>query len=137
MPKPERRRPGLRTKLLLAIATTAATVLLAELGARVLIPAGRLLSPTAIDTFLARAEVEQSMIRPDAELGHAPVLEGSWYDAFGLLHTFPLRNGIAKQTGHTRWLFLGDSVTRRASLVAPLQAFAACDGLAAEILNAG
>jgi hypothetical protein len=137
MPKPERRRRGLRHKLLLAVATFTVTGLGAEFAVRLLMPAGRLLSPTAIDTFAARAEVERTMIRPDDELGHAPVLGGEWYDEFGLLRTFPPRSPRGERSDAPRWLFLGDSVTRRASLVTPLQAFARIEGHAAEILNAG
>jgi hypothetical protein len=53
------------------------------------------------------------------------------------LRAFPLRAGVAKQADTPRLLFLGDSVTRRASLVAPLRAFAASTGQACEVLNAG
>lgn len=137
MPAPSGRRPSLRAKLLLAAGAVAGTILLAEFAVRALMPPGRLLSPTAIATFAARAESERSMITADDELGHAPVLGGPVYDEHGLLRAFPLRSGVAKQPGVPRLLFLGDSVTRRASLVAPLRAFADASGQPAEVLNAG
>jgi hypothetical protein len=132
-----RRRPGLAAKLLLVGGAVAVTALLAEFAVRALMSKGRLLSPTAVATFAARAEAEQGMIRADDELGHAPVLGGPVYDEHGLLRTFPLRAGVAKQPDLPRLLFLGDSVTRRASLVAPLRTFAAATGQACEVLNAG
>lgn len=137
MPAPSGRRPSLRAKLLLAAAAVVGTALLAEFAVRALMPPGRLLSPTAIATFAARAANERTMITADDQLGHAPVLGGPVYDEHGLLRAFPLRSGVAKQPDVPRLLFLGDSVTRRASLVAPLRAFADASGQPAEVLNAG
>lgn len=137
MTPPPGRRPSLRAKLLLAAAAVVGTALLAEFAVRALMPKGRLLSPTAIATFAARAATERTMITADDELGHAPVLGGPVYDEHGLLRAFPLRDGVAKRPGLPRLLFLGDSVTRRASLVAPLRAFADATGQPCEILNAG
>jgi hypothetical protein len=134
---PDRRRPPLRARRLLAAVAVAVAILVAELAVRALMPRGALLSPTAIETFAARAAAERDMIQADDELGHAPVLGGRVYDEHGLLRAFPLRSGVAKQPGVARLLFLGDSVTRRASLVAPLAAFAAAVGDDREILNAG
>jgi len=134
---PTGRRPSLRAKLLLIAGAVVGTVLLAEFAVRALMPPGRLLSPTAVAVFAARAEVERTMITADDELGHAPVLGGPVYDEHGLLRAFPLRAGVAKQPDVPRLLFLGDSVTRRASLVAPLRAFADASGQTVETLNAG
>ena len=78
-----RRTPPLRTKLLFAAAMFAVAVLVAEASVRVLMPAGRLLSPTAIETFHHRAQVEAAMIQADPEFGHVPVLDGECYDRFG------------------------------------------------------
>ena len=50
-------------KLLFAAAAFGFAVLVAEFGVRALMPAGRLLSPTAIETFHERARVEASMIQ--------------------------------------------------------------------------
>lgn len=131
-----RRTPPLRTKLLFAAAMFAAAVLVAEASVRVLMPAGRLLSPTAIETFHHRAQVEAAMIQADPEFGHVPVLDGECYDRFGLLRGWGTRSGDATKTpGVRRVLMLGDSVTRRATIAAPLRDL--WSGDEAELLNAG
>ncbi|MFN9334296.1 MAG: hypothetical protein ACK6D1_17040, partial [Planctomycetota bacterium] len=127
----------MRTRLLLAVVAIVAALLAAEAAVRALMPPGVLLSPTAIATFAARAASERDMIQADDELGHAPVLGGRVYDEHGLLRDGALRAGVGKHAGVPRLLFLGDSVTRRASLVAPLRAFAAASGADGELLNAG
>ncbi|MGC6486000.1 MAG: hypothetical protein ACON4Z_00005 [Planctomycetota bacterium] len=130
------RRPTLRTKLLFAAAAFGLAVLAAEAGVRLLMPPGRLLSPTAIATFHERAVVEASMIQADPELGHAPVLDGEHYDRFGLLRGWGTVSGDAsKSEGARRVLLLGDSVTRRATIAAPLRAL--CEQRDFEFLNAG
>lgn len=121
--------------MLLAAGAAAATVLAAEFGVRALMPAGRLLSPTAIEVFAARAASEATMIRADPGLGHVPVLGGPVYDEHGLLREWSLRAGTQKTPGTPRFLFLGDSVTRRATIVAPLSALRS--GPTAEFLVAG
>ena len=123
-------------KLLFAAAAFGFAVLVAEFGVRALMPAGRLLSPTAIETFHERARVEASMIQADLELGHVPVLDGEHYDRFGLLRGWGTRSGgVDKQPGVRRVLMLGDSVTRRATIAAPLRAL--WTGGEVEFLNAG
>lgn len=137
MPSTDRPRRSVRTRLLLAVVAIVAALLAAEAAVRALMPPGVLLSPTAIATFAARAAAERDMIQADDELGHAPVLGGRVYDEHGLLRDGALRAGVGKHAGVPRLLFLGDSVTRRASLVAPLRAFAAASGADGELLNAG
>ena len=123
-------------KLLFAAAAFGFAVLVAEFGVRALMPAGRLLSPAAIETFHERARVEASMIQADLELGHVPVLDGEHYDRFGLLRGWGTRSGgVDKQPGVRRVLMLGDSVTRRATIAAPLRAL--WTGGEVEFLNAG
>ncbi|MCA8948143.1 MAG: hypothetical protein KDE27_01495 [Planctomycetes bacterium] len=136
MPRSDSRRPlRLRTKLLLGLATAVFAILAAEFGVRALMPAGRVLSPTAIETFYDRARTEAEMIRADPELGHVPVLGGPVYDEHGLLRDWGLKNGAAKRADVTRYLFLGDSVTRRSTIATPLRALAG--GREVEFLNAG
>jgi hypothetical protein len=72
------------------------------------------------------------MIQADDELGHAPVLGGEWYDEHGVLRSSPRVDGDGPDT---TFLFLGDSVTRRGSLVTPLAAL--WDGGKATFWNAG
>jgi len=119
-------------RIALALASVGMTVLLAEFAVRAVMPAGRLLSPTAIEVFAERAAREATMIRADDELGHAPVLGGPWYDERGALRTSPRIDGDGPET---QFVFLGDSVTRRGSLVNPLAAM--WDGGKATFWNAG
>ena len=119
-------------RIALALASVGMTVLLAEFAVRAVMPAGRLLSPTAIEVFAERAAREATMIRADDELGHAPVLGGPWYDERGALRTSPRIDGEGPET---QFVFLGDSVTRRGSLVNPLAAM--WDGGKATFWNAG
>jgi hypothetical protein len=132
-PAVSRKPRRLLEKLALGAAVGAITLLLAEFAVRALMPPGRLLSPTAVLEFRLRAEQEAGMIRPDPALGHAPVLGGPVYDDFGLLREWGPREG-GREAGATRFLFLGDSVTRRATLVRPLRELG---GPAHEFLNAG
>ncbi len=130
VPSTRRRRwPALAA---LAATSLAATALLAEFAVRAMMPAGRLLSPTAIETFAERAAREASMIQPDDDLGHAPVLGGPFYDEHGVLRMSPAVDGDGSEQ---TWLFLGDSVTRRGSLIKPLAAI--WDGGKATFWNAG
>ncbi len=119
-------------RIALALASVGMTALLAEFAVRAVMPAGRLLSPTAIEVFAERAAREATMIRADDELGHAPVLGGPWYDERGALRTSPRIDGDGPET---QFVFLGDSVTRRGSLVNPLAAM--WDGGKATFWNAG
>lgn len=122
-------------KFAMALAVAVGATVCAEFVVRAAMPRGRLLSPTAIQEFRLRAEREASMIRPDQALGHAPVLGGPVYDEHGLLREWaPAGDGAAAPRGVRRVLFLGDSVTRRATLVRPLRALAGDD---VEFLNAG
>jgi hypothetical protein len=111
------RRRRLVALTTLAASSLAATALLAEFAVRAAMPAGRLLSPDAIDLFAERAAREATMIRPDDELGHAPVPGGEWYDEHGVLRLSPRADGDGPES---TFLFLGDSVTRRGSLIKPL-----------------
>jgi hypothetical protein len=119
-------------RIALALASVGMTALLAEFAVRAVMPAGRLLSPTAIEVFAERAARESTMISADDELGHAPVLGGPWYDERGALRTSPRIDG---EGAETQFVFLGDSVTRRGSLVNPLAAM--WDGGKATFWNAG
>ncbi len=130
------RRLGLRGKLVLCAAFAAVSLLFAEAALRLLMPRGVLLSPTAIEVFAERAKVESEMLRADPEFGHVPVLDGKAYDRFGLLRGWGTRSGTADRGPDvTRFLFLGDSVTRRATVLEPLREL--WRGPAAEFLNAG
>lgn len=129
---PTRKRIGWKTRTALLLGSLGGSVLLAEFGIRATMPAGRLLSPTAIETFAERAAREATMIQPDQELGHAPVLGGPWYDEYGVLRLSPRVDGDGPES---TFLFLGDSVTRRGSLVKPLAAMG--DGGKATFWNAG
>jgi len=136
MSSSNRRQLRVRTKIALAVVAFAGAVLVAEFAVRALMPAGRLLSPTAVEVFHARAEEEAKMIRADFELGHVPVLGGPVYDKFGLLRRWGPRGGVArKREGVRRVLFLGDSVTRRATVARPLVEL--WRGGEIEFLNAG
>jgi hypothetical protein len=119
-------------RIALALASVGMTALLAEFTVRAVMPEGRLLSPTAVEIFAERAAREATMIRADDELGHAPVLGGPWYDERGALRTSPRIDG---EGAETQFVFLGDSVTRRGSLVNPLAAM--WDGGKATFWNAG
>jgi hypothetical protein len=131
-PEPDRRPNRWTLRLALASASVGATFVVAEVAVRATMPEGRLLSPTAIDTFADRAAREATMIQADDELGHAPVLGGEWYDEHGVLRSSPRVDGDGPDT---TFLFLGDSVTRRGSLVTPLAAL--WDGGKATFWNAG
>ncbi|MCR9244013.1 MAG: hypothetical protein NXI31_03205 [bacterium] len=136
--KPGRSPLRLRTRLLFAAIAFAFAVVVAEFAVRALMPAGRLLSPTAVELFHERARSEADMIQADPELGHVPVLGGKVYDKFGLLRRWgPRGSVVAKRPGVHRVLFLGDSVTRRATIAAPLrECWRRCGG-EVELLNAG
>ena len=129
---PTRKRIGWKTRTALLLGSLGGSVLLAEFAVRATMPPGRLLSPTAIETFAERAAREATMIRPDEELGHAPVLGGEWYDEHGALRSSPRVDGDGTES---TFLFLGDSVTRRGSLVTPLAAL--WNGGKATFWNAG
>ena len=86
-PEPDRRPNRWTLRLALASASVGATFVVAEVAVRATMPEGRLLSPTAIDTFADRAAREATMIQADDELGHAPVLGGEWYDEHGVLRS--------------------------------------------------
>ena len=131
-PEPDRRSNRWTLRLALASASVGATFVVAEAAVRATMPEGRLLSPTAIETFSDRAVREATMIQADDELGHAPVLGGEWYDEHGALRSSPRVDGDGPET---TLLFLGDSVTRRGSLVTPLAAL--WNGGKATFWNAG
>ena len=131
-----RRSISTKTKVVFTAGVFAFALLTAEFGVRFLMPAGRLLSPTAIDTFYERAQTESTMIAAHPLLGHAPVLGGEYYDRFGLLRGWRTRSGdMRKEPGVRRVLMLGDSVTRRATILEPLRAIWGDDDV--EVLNAG
>lgn len=131
------RRPrSLRAKVIFATIVFGLALFAAEALVRLLMPADRLLSPTAIQVFRERARVEASMIRADPQMGHVPVLGGPHYDRFGLLRGWATRSADgAKRPGVRRVLMLGDSVTRRATIAGPLREI--WTGGEAEFLNAG
>ena len=60
MSSSNRRQLRVRTKIALAVVAFAGAVLVAEFAVRALMPAGRLLSPTAVEVFHARAEEERA-----------------------------------------------------------------------------
>ena len=89
-------------RIALALASVGMTALLAEFAVRAVMPAGRLLSPTAIEVFAERAARESTMISADDELGHAPVLGGPWYDERGALRGREVGEHLPE--GHDVWV---------------------------------
>jgi hypothetical protein len=127
-------RPGRRrvtfSSVLLACGALLASLLLAEIAARVVVPQRKWLQD-----YEGQAAATVGMLRPDLRLGHLPVAGGSTYDEHGLLRGHGLRGGPDREPGVQRVLFLGDSVTARGRIVDPLCRL--WDRGPAEFLNAG
>lgn len=102
--------------LLLLVVSIAFSLLLAEAGLRLFMPA------SAIDT-VSRSRATRAINNPtnvivDPEFGFRPVLGSRGYSQYGtLVNHYPLE----KREGITRLLFIGDSVTRRGTIIDALK----------------
>ncbi len=107
-----------------------------EVALRMWYPAVRLISDEKLDMYLIQASQCVGYLQADATLGHAPVLGGTQFDALGLLPGFRTATGTRERVpGVERILFLGDSVTARARIIAALRALRPRQLV--EYLNAG
>jgi hypothetical protein len=111
-------------------------VALAEIGLRLFYPEEKLIAVRQIDDALVQAKVGIDAFEADPQIGHRPCCGGRCYDRFGLLRGFwPRDAAAAKVPGTTRVLWLGDSVTIRATIVTAAREL--CGGDRFEMLNAG
>ena len=93
--------------------------LFAEGLVRGFVPRDRFLSWDQLDTRLKTATLAEGILQVDSLLGHKPVLGGEDYDEYGILRTSRKGGG-----GDSPTLFLGDSVTRRGTLIQGFREFA-------------
>ena len=113
------RRAGLRSRVLLSAVTLVVLVLVAEVVVRTLVPRDRFLSWDELDDHMKTARLAEGVLQVDQALGHRPVFGGKDYDAEGILH-----HSRKHSTGSSQTLFLGDSVTRRGTLIQGFREFA-------------
>lgn len=134
-PASSRRRRSLSARVALGLAALIVGLGLAELAARLLVPASRYISPEILAKNLQWADGQQ-LYELDRELGFVPRLGNSQYDRYGIARDSRKvpDTAIGPRPGR-RILFLGDSVTRRKSIIDPLEDFAPSSGV--ELLNAG
>ncbi|MEC7583240.1 MAG: hypothetical protein VYE77_02900 [Planctomycetota bacterium] len=105
--------------MLLSAVMLVVLVVVAEGVVRTMVPRDRFLSWNELDNHMRAARLAEGVLEADETLGHRPVFDGSDYDAQGILRTSRKRS-----SGGTQTLFLGDSVTRRGTLIQGLREFA-------------
>jgi hypothetical protein len=128
-----RRWRGIRRRVLLAGVSLVASLLLAELAARLFYPVRKTLGLERFEQWVSYSRGWGDTHHIDAELGFVPTPDSRDYDHFGIAR----RPGSEPQAkgARTRVLFLGDSVTRRGHIIDALRAILA--GTPVEFINAG
>jgi len=108
----------LAARVILVFASLVLSIMVTEIGLRLFVNESDLIAGDEVTVWRDNAAREKGFYTPDSELGYRPVLGTTKYDEHGTMRN---RYALAKPPGKTRVLFIGDSVTHRATIVEALR----------------